>query len=203
VARSAATAALAPAAPAAYEVAASLYAVRDGRDVRLAPASRVQPGDQLYLTLEASQSVFVYVVNQDETGNSYLLFPLPGYEPGNPVPRGAAHRLPGSRDGEQHYWQVTSAGGREHFLIYVAPERLGAFEQILTGLPRAELGRPIESVPLSAAAISTLRGVGGVVPGAPTMASIPTLAELEPLQDARETTAGVWARRISLENPAR
>jgi serine/threonine-protein kinase len=194
----AATAALAPA---AYEIGASLHAVRDGQNVRLAPASRVQPGDQLYLTLETSHPVFVYVVNQDDTGNSFLLFPLPGYEPGNPIPPGATNRLPGARDGEQHYWQVTSAGGREHFLIYAAPQRLGAFEQILTALPRAELGRSIESVPLSAAALNTLRGVGGVVPGVPAVASIPTPAELQPLADEPETTTGVWARRITLENP--
>jgi hypothetical protein len=192
-----------PVAPASYQVAASLHAARAGQEVRLASGSRVQPGDELFMTLEASRPVFVYVVNQDEAGSAFLLFPLPGYEPANPIPAAGTVRLPGSRDGEQHSWQVTSAGGREHFLVYVSPERLGAFEQVLTALPRAEVGRSVEHVPLTPALVGTLRGVGGVVPGAAPRPGMPTLAELQPMPDGREMTSGVWARRITLENPVR
>ncbi|MGH8189554.1 MAG: protein kinase domain-containing protein, partial [Steroidobacteraceae bacterium] len=102
---------------ASYQVMAAFYASRNGQNVRLAAGSRVEPGDLLFLTLEASRPVFVYVVNQDETGQKYLLFPLPGYEPQNPIPVGTMNRLPGFRNGAAHHWEVTSAGGREHFLV--------------------------------------------------------------------------------------
>jgi hypothetical protein len=201
--RAAEVAAPSAVAPSTYQVGASLFAIRDGQEIRLPPGSRVQPGDRLFLTLAASQPVFVYVVNQDESGQTFLLFPLAGYQPGNPVPAGATSRLPGSRRGEPHYWQVTSVGGQEHFLVYVTPERLGAFEQILAALPRAELGRPVDGIPLSVAAIEGLRGVGGIVGGGAATDKLSALAELEPLPEGEEQTTGVWARRITLENPAK
>jgi hypothetical protein len=90
-------------------------------------------------------------------------------EPGNPEPAGTGIRLPGSRNAEQYNWVVTSAGGRDHFLVYVSPQRLADFEQLLAALPRAQVGRPIENVPL--------------------------------LPEGEQTADGVWARRITFENP--
>ena len=148
--------------PGAYRVSAAFYAFRDGQDVELAAGSNVSPGDRLFLTLDVSQPVFTYVVNQDEKGESYLLFPLPGQELTNPV-RTGVNRIPGSGNGDALYWQVTSAGGREHFYVFVTPERLTAFEQMLTALPHAEIGKPVLSAPLSKDAIGILRGVGGLV----------------------------------------
>jgi hypothetical protein len=192
----------APIRPAAYQVAASLYAVRNNQNVRLMTGSRVQPGDRLFLSLEASQPVFVYIVNQDQAGNGFLLFPLPGYQPGNPLPLGGPVRLPGARDGEPHFWQVTSAGVREHFMIYVAPDRLTDLEQVLAALPRAERGRPVEHLPLTVTAMTLLRGIGGVTPAGTASPGTP-LVELQPLPATIETTTGLWARRITLDNPAK
>jgi len=190
-------------APAAYNVMATFYAVRNGKDVRLTAGSRVAPGDHLYLTLDVSRPVHVYVVNQDEAGAVYLLFPLPGIEPQNPIPVSATTRLPGVKRGETHYWEITTAGGREHFLVYVAPERLTDFEQLLTALPRAEADRPVDAIPLTARAVGILRGVGGLaaVREQPAVPTIPGLADLQPLPETREAATGVWARRISFENP--
>jgi eukaryotic-like serine/threonine-protein kinase len=191
------------AAPASYNVRATFYAVRNGANIRLTAGSRVAPGDHLFLTLDVSRPVHVYVVNQDEAGEAYLLFPLPGNEPQNPIPLNATNQLPGSRNGEAQFWQVTSAGGREHFLVYVAPERLTDFEQMLAVLPRAEADRPVEAVPLTARAMGALRGVGGLAAPReqPSAQAIPGLADLKPLPETGEATTGIWARRISFENP--
>ena len=186
-----------------YKVAASFYAVRNGQNVRLTQGSRVAPGDKLFASIEASQPVYVYVINRDDAGQSYLLFPLPGYLPANPIPVSQVNRLPGSRNGEPHYWEVTSAGGREHFFVYVTPHRLVEFEQLLAALPRAELGRSVSSMPLPTSALGVLRGVGGLSPGEKTSPSAngPELAELAPLSDTNETASGVWARKVIFENP--
>ncbi len=191
------------AAPASYDVMAAFYAVRNGQNVRLTTGSRVAPGDHLFLTLDVSRPVYVYVINQDEAGSAYLLFPLPGNETQNPVALNAANRLPGFRKGEAHYWEVTTAGGREHFLVYVAPERLTDFEQMLAVLPRAEDDRPVDAVPLTARAVGALRGVGGLAPAREraTVPSIPGFPDLKPLPETREAATGVWARRISFDNP--
>jgi hypothetical protein len=187
-----------------YEIAASFYASREGRDVKLSQGGRVRPGDKLFAVVDSSLPVYVYIVNRDDAGKSFLLFPLPEYSPGNPLPNGHTARLPGTRNGQQYYWKVTSAGGQEHFYIYVRPQRWIELEQVFAALPRAELGRSVDSLPLSSEAIGILRGVGGVSPesSSSSTSSGTELPAVPPLGDANESADGVWARQISLQNPA-
>jgi eukaryotic-like serine/threonine-protein kinase len=192
-----------PAAPLPYRISAAFYALRDNRPIHLAAGSPLAPGDQMFFSMDVSQPVFVYVVNQDDKGESNLLFPLPGVEPGNPVPSGTGIRLPGSRNAEQYNWVVTSAGGRDHFFVYVSPQRLADFEQLLAALPRAQVGRPIESVPLSRSDLVKLRGVGGLATSTSQAENPVTLADLPILPDGEQTAEGVWARRITFENPVK
>ena len=144
----------------AYEIKASFFALRDGREVQLSQGSRVRPGDDLFAVIDSSQPVFAYIINRDEAGQSFLLFPLPGFDSSA---RQKA-RLPGTQNGKQLYWRVTSIGGQEHFFLIVTPHRLVEFEQVLAALPRAELSRSVSSMPLPASAIGVLRGVGGLSP---------------------------------------
>ena len=199
----AAPAATAPAAtPETYQVAAAFYAVRNDRPVRLTTGSAVAPGDQMFFTIDVSRTVFVYVVNQDDKGESYLLFPLPNVEPVNPVPAGTGIRLPGSIDSQHYNWVVTSPGGRDHFFVYVSPERLTDLEQLLAAVPRAQVGRPVTSVPLSRSALEKFRSVGGLTTSGSAKNPV-TLSELPALPDGQQTVTGLWARRITFENPAK
>jgi serine/threonine protein kinase len=122
-------------APDLYRIEAGLYVQRDGRDIRLGSGMRVSPGDKLSLQIQTSVPAYVYVVDEDEQGESYLLYPLPGGNQANPLAAGQRHVLPGPQNGQQMSWQVTSAGGREHFLIFASPERAAAFEQLCAALP--------------------------------------------------------------------
>jgi hypothetical protein len=144
------------------------------------------------------------VINQDDNGEAYVLFPLPGQEPANPLPASRTNRLPGGRENDELFWQVTSAGGREHFLLFVAPERLTAFEQVLTALPRAEEGRPVLSAQLPKDALGTIRGVGGLTTSAQTPTPTDSqLAALQPIAAGGETANGLWARQITFQNPGK
>lgn len=187
-----------------YEIAASFFALRDGREVKLSQGSRVRPGDKLFAVIDSSQPVFAYIINRDEAGQSFLLFPLPGFDSANPLSPRQKARLPGTQNGQQLYWQVTSIGGQEHFFLYVTPHRLVEFEQVLTALPRAELSRSVSSMPLPASALGVLRGVGGLssLESSPTASAGADLTGVPPLRDENESAEGVWARRISLRNPA-
>jgi serine/threonine-protein kinase len=188
--------------PLTYQVSAAFYALRNDRPVRLTTGSALAPGDQMFFSIDVSRPVFVYVINQDDKGESNLLFPLPGIEPVNPLPAGTGIRLPGSKNSQQYNWVVTSPGGRDHFFVYVSPERLTDFEQLLAALPRAQFGRPVANVPLSRSAMVKLRGVGGLTTSSSTQNSV-TLSELPALPDGQQTASGVWARRITFENPAK
>ena len=196
------TAPTASGADAAYNVDAAFYLV-DGEKSPLRNGSRVKPGDRLYLTVRASRPAYVYVVNEDDAGEAYLLFPLPGQELNNPLPAERATRLPGTQGGRDLNWQVTSAGGEEHFLVFVSPNRLASIERMLDALPRPELGRPVQQARLPSSAIDQLRGVGGLAPTMPSASNQPgRLHEIaETLKSEGERARGLWVRQLTLDNP--
>jgi tRNA A-37 threonylcarbamoyl transferase component Bud32 len=187
-----------------YQIDAALYALRGRQETRLAPGARVAPGDELFVKVRVSVPAHVYIVNEDDRGESYLLFPLPGQAVSNPLPAAAATRIPGVRGAEEVSWRITSAGGREHFLLFASPERLGAFEEMFASLPRPEFGKAVQSRRLPGQAIGKLRGVGGLgtTPAPQASARLATVFTM-PLTDHEETAHGLWVRQLTLENPGR
>jgi hypothetical protein len=218
---SATTSATAPAAPAvastspaepataaldaSYRIEAAFYRVEGDRDVRLGSGARLTPGDRLSLQVVSSVPTHVYVVNEDDRGESFLLFPLPGLRTSNPLPAGSRHVIPGLSGGERVYWTVSSAGGREHFLIFASPQPLSpAFQRLFEALPRPSADAAISPRQMSADMVGALRGVGGLAKG-PAVADGPGLRTEfgVPLRDGEETVRGVWVRQLTLDNPGR
>jgi hypothetical protein len=196
----------APTVPAAHTagedtIDAALYRVADGTETKVRPGDRLAPGDQLALQIQVSQPTHIYVVNEDDSGESYLLFPLPDQAVANPIPAGPAVRLPAIAGKAPLSWEVTSAGGREHFLIFATPEPLPAFDRMFASLPRPQFNAPVLATPLSGDAVGLLRGVGGL--SASRRAAAGRLAEqfTTPLPATAESATGVWVRQITLDNP--
>jgi hypothetical protein len=186
-------------------VEAAFYKQERNTSVRLQPGASVAPGELLSLRIRSSVPTWVYVVNEDEQGDSFLLFPLPGQELTNPLPPSEQHEIPGIVNGERINWQVSSVGGREHFLVFVTPEKPSpAFERTFAALSRPQLGAPVLAERLNSDLVTALRGVGG-------LAKAPAKPEGErlsndwavPLPAAAETARGVWIRQLTLENPGR
>jgi hypothetical protein len=144
----------------------------------------------------------VYVVNEDDHGEAYLLFPLPGQESSNLLSGGVAHELPGVRDTRDLHWQVTSVGGREHFVIYVSPERMGVIDEQLRSLPPPVAGRPVTATRLPESALSRLRGVGGLTsrPVAGASKAHYLFEGAGPLGANADTAHGLWVRQLTLDN---
>lgn len=167
----------------------------------MASGDHVSLGDELGLRIEASKPVYLYVVNEDERGEAYLLYPLPGQQTTNPIAPGQVHRLPGD-----FHWQVTSQGQREHFLVFANPTELTAFNDVLKGLPTPEAGHPLISAPLPKNFVGQLRGVGGLVNARASARSErfrDLFSKAEPLRNDSETMSGPWIRQITLENPVK
>lgn len=188
-----------------YRVDAAVFRRQGNTDVRLAAGGRVAPGDELSLRISATVPVYAYVVNEDDRGASFLLFPLPGQALKNPLPPGTRHEIPGVVNGTTIRWQVSTAGGREHFLIFVTPQPpTPAFERMFADLPRPTLDTPVLAQPLSDDHATALRGVGGLAKAAaPSTGPKLSDAFAVPLSDAEETARGVWVRQLTLENPVR
>jgi hypothetical protein len=188
--------------PDTYQIEAAFFREQGGRSVRLEPGARVTLGDRISLQVHSSIPTYVFVVNEDDRGEAYLLFPLPGQALSNPLPAGRRHEIPGLVDGERVTWSVTSAGGREHFLIFASPGPSPVFDRIFATLPRPTVDRPAS--PVSRDLAGALRGVGGLAK-APALPSTTGLtAEFGvPLPNGAETARGVWVRQLTLENPQR
>jgi len=186
----------------AYQVSAVFYADRADGSVKLSGGSSLALKDQLFLAMDVSRPAFVYVINRDDKNEWNLLFPLPGFEPQNPVPVGKI-RLPGSWHSEEKDWVVTSSGEREHFFVYVSPERVMAIEDIIATLPRAEFDRPVTARPLPDTAVLKLRGVGGLAPAGKPSTGGPILPDMPTLPDGAQTWTGTWARQIAFANPVK
>jgi serine/threonine-protein kinase len=199
----------APAAPPAgeYRIDASFY--KEGKDSEepLAPGDRVRPGDLISFQIQVSVPAYVYVINEDDEGASFLMFPLPGQSVTNPLSPGRRHRLPGARKGQPLSWRVSTAGRREHFVLFASPERSPEFETIVSKLPVPVLDEPATSAQLSPQALSVLRGVGGLA-----VSSVPAdgdgkslllhqLPQFEPFVPGEQAARSIWRRRATFENP--
>jgi hypothetical protein len=188
-----------PPAPATVPVSARLFRASAGSPAReLRDGDRVATGDRLHLTVQAPFDVYVYVVDEDERGDAYLLFPLPG-EVQNPLAGGRRHRLPGPQGGRALDWQVTSAGGREHILVFAARERQPVFEEVVSGLPMAQLGHPVHAWPLPRGAVSPLRGIGGLVEV--TNEGQVRVVGQKVARLSGDISRGPWLHEIVLRNP--
>jgi hypothetical protein len=184
-----------------YKIETAVYRERASKEQRLRPGEAVAPGDGLFVKLRVSVPAYVYIVNEDDQGESYLLFPLPGQAITNPLPAGVSNRIPGTRDAEVN-WKVSSAGGQEHFLVFASPERQPVFEEMFANLPRPEPGRPVRPRRLGSESLSRLRSVGGLTSPAPKANAL-RLAQMFriPLSETEETARGLWIRQLTVDNP--
>ena len=186
-----------------YRVTAAMYRVKDGESRRLEHDDRLAVRDELFLQVQTSAPIHVYVVNEDEFGTAMLLFPLPG-QGRDPLPPNVPNRLPGRVAGEEKYWQVDSPGGREHFVIFFSPEPVPDVEQLVASLPAPRVDAPLSYIRVPPQLISKLRGVGGLVT-APNAQTRGRLSDryTTPLSDGPEDASGLWVRQIAFANPVK
>jgi len=191
---------LRPEAVASLEAEASLFRAREGVEERLSPGSRIAPGDELFLEIETSQPAHVYVVDEDEAGAAFLMFPVPGFDLNNPLAPDTRHRLPGGRAGEEMNWRVTSAGGRELVLVVASAEPVESLERLVRDLPAVSAGRDVTYAAVSPEALDAFRGIGGVsaAPRATGPRSEPRLARVAEALAARGA-GDPWARLFELQ----
>jgi len=196
--------AAAPPAAATYTVEAALYRVGGtAQRERLQSGDRLALGDNLSLEFRASRDIHLYVINEDERGHAYALFPLPNLDLKNPLPAGRTHVIPGTLGGRSRSWVVDTAGGREHLLLLASPDRLVEFEAGLSRLPRPGPDGLAVLIPESVKV--RLRGIGalgdGGSQGGGSSAAGPLFDLAERLAGPSENAAGAWLRRIDLDNP--
>lgn len=181
-------------------IEASLYRSAPGGAQPLTGRQTVQPGERLFLTVAAAEDVHFYVLNKDERGHVYVLFPVAGLEPGNPLPSHERHRLPGALDGQPQDWVVTSTGGRERFLLVAARRPLVEIEGDLTLLASASPTREVEPVPEGGGDLA-LRGVGGLAAAPANTSQVQRMQRLRRLLADLAARREIWMNEVIVENP--
>lgn len=187
-----------PAPPVALTADVVLLRVAAGREEALTSGARIQPGDNLAMTVQGTSRMHFYVLDEDASGEVNVLYPLPGLEPANPLPPGRQIHLPGRRGDSTFTWHVTSAGGRESVIALASRDPLRELEQAIAGLPRAEVGRPVR---IDRRDVLRLRGIGGL---ASRRDSIPAETGNDlttTLMNALGGSKQVWLWHTVLQNP--
>jgi serine/threonine protein kinase len=180
---------------------ASLFRHLEARDEPLPSGATVAPGDRLFLEVSSEQPMHVYVLDEDEAGDVYGLFPIPGLEASNPLASRVRHLLPGPAGDSLAYWTVTSFGGRERIVVIGSRSPRHEVEEMIARVPSAVPCRPIRLVSIEAS--ENVRGIGGVEKQRAFATTHRKLDEmLRSLESRRQDSGDVWIWRVELRNPA-
>ncbi len=182
-----------------FEVHAELLLRQSGDrgSIVLGDGDPIAVGDHLIVELESSEDVHVYVLNRDDQGALFLLFPMRETETTNPIERGVRHRLPGMIAGVPQAWKITTGGRIEQFLIVASREPLAELEQDLAGLARPSA----DTAPyarLSDESERRLRGAGAVVADPESEMSVDVFDRVKRLEDSEGSVNGIWMRSVRL-----
>ena len=150
----------------------------------------------------------VYVLNEDEQGKRYVLFPHRVGKLQNPLPAAVRHRLPGVVGTLDVNWEVSSAGGKDWIFVVASSRRQAALEEAALR-ERLSGERPVAGyAQLDDKGIRPLlRGIGALTPRQEeeVASGKALLAErIEELQQAvgkNEAAEGLWSRKFTLQNP--
>ncbi|HTM01332.1 MAG TPA: serine/threonine-protein kinase [Candidatus Omnitrophota bacterium] len=191
----------APRAAKPLQASASLFRHLDARDEPLPSGATVVPGDRLFLEVSSEQPMHTYVLDEDEAGDVYGLFPIPGLEASNPLSSRVRHLLPGAAGDSLAYWTVTSFGGRERIVVIGSRSPRHDVEEMIARVPSAVPGRPIRLVSIEAR--ENVRGIGGIEKQRAFATTHRKLDEmLRALEARRQDSGDVWIWRVELRNPA-
>mgnify|MGYP001128082317 CR=1 FL=1 len=117
----------------------TLYRVASGKSAAISTGTRVQVGDGLQLAFRSNEQTWLYVLDDDGSGNAAVLFPVTGFEPDNPLVPGALFTLP--RNGAQQLsWTISGGAPREEILVIASRKPQPALERLFgTGWQAASL----------------------------------------------------------------
>lgn len=188
--------------PATLDVTAALYRRSGERDRPLPAGARVELGDQLSIVLQGNGPMHTYVFNKDAAGSAYVLFPIAGVSPANPLSAGIRYRLPGQMGDSVLYWTVTSVGGRESIVAIASRTPIAEVEQLVAQVPPASTDRPVRRG--AEPSRRNIRGIGGLVTGGTV--SEETRRRLDEtvrtLAERAKAKGDVWVWETEFENPA-
>ncbi|HEX6832293.1 MAG TPA: serine/threonine-protein kinase [Rudaea sp.] len=147
----------------AWETTATFYRIEHNGPAALGDGMPIALGDRIALRLRSNRDAYVYVFDDDGSGQAAVQFPIAGLEPANPLAANTDYQLPGRRAGKALTWEVSSAADREQFIVLVSDQ------------PQPLLERTIAPWHHAGEVAATTRGALGLAP-APNEPGLPSAA---------------------------
>lgn len=127
--------------PPSPAVKATLYRAEPSRGDSdayvLESGERVVAGDALFLEVEVQESRNVYVLSEDASGATSLIFPCQGLEARSRLEPGYVHRLPSALTTAQTYWSVEQPTARERLWVVAGERPVAELEELMTAFSAA------------------------------------------------------------------
>ncbi len=103
-----------------WQTELAFYRVEGRTSTALLDGAMIKIGDRLSLAIRNSIPAYLYVFDDDGSGEAAVLFPLTGIEPANPLAANTSYQLPGKSAAQPMTWQVSSNAEREQFIVVIA-----------------------------------------------------------------------------------
>lgn len=126
----------------AWRADANFYRLDAQGDTALPDGSAIAMGDKLVLKFHSNRPAYVYVFDDDGSGDVAVLFPLQGLHTGNPLTADTVYDLPGRADASQLSWQVSRTAKRDVFVVLAADAPLSAIERTIASWRNAHQVAP-------------------------------------------------------------
>ena len=106
--------------------------------VSIADGATIALGDRLTLSFHSNRDAYVYVFDDDGSGQAAVLFPLLDVTPTNPLAGGSEHQLPGRHGLQALSWQVSSDSMRDSFVVVVSDQPQPKLENAIAAWRHAQ-----------------------------------------------------------------
>ncbi len=121
----------------AWQADAAFYRIDARGSAALTDGAVIAVGDRLALKFRSDRPAYVYIFDDDGSGEAAVLFPLDGIDPVNPLAANTAYQLPGESDATALTWQVSSQAEREEFVVLAADQPQPELERTVAAWQRA------------------------------------------------------------------
>lgn len=183
------------------EVEAALYRLGPAVSQKLKPGDLIRPGEQIFLELSGNREMYVYILSEDPVDGASVVYPLDYLDTQNPLAPDVLHRLPGTVEGEEGYWDLDAKGDRQSLYVVASTGRLDALEEAMKSSNRA--ARTPTSPANGAKSGSTLKGITSISPPATVpKASGAMVRTFRSIATAGSSDPGLWTWEIDLSTPA-
>ena len=115
-----------------WDIETTLYRKTETGRIPAVSGTPINLGDQFTLHVRTNRATYLYVLDDDGSGEPIVLFPLPERKPGNPLAANIEYELPGQDDEHEFAWKISRRALREEFIVVATTNPQPDIEQAIS-----------------------------------------------------------------------